>query len=368
MKRLSVALVALSFSACFDFDKAYDAFCDGGRCSGGADASGGGMQADASIDSGVDSGAQDSGTADAGSGDSGAPDSGATDAGPSCGVWGSTCSGLGQCCATSDAGLPMTCGRSNYCLETPTDCKQGLAVCSGNSECCTNRCENGRCTVQGLGSSSQACLTGADCAAGYNCDATGHCANDATLGNQCNNSDSCESSSLWCDLRPDAGPHTGICTDTDGGLPGGGACGALRSPDTANCCPGLEAVTSGPMQGCRQSLGSWCYYNDSCASGYCRGWRCVANNTVPPGGRCTYSDDCGTGYFCDPTTAACVKRWCLPPGLNAYSGCCNLTISGLCVFADNTSCVIGNVTETNSARCCSGAIDTGRCTSTYLFQ
>jgi hypothetical protein len=66
MRRAVVALLAAGLAGCFDFDAAYQRYCDGGRCGGGVDAG--------DVDAGV--------VASDGGDDGGVPDGGEVDAGP----------------------------------------------------------------------------------------------------------------------------------------------------------------------------------------------------------------------------------------------------------------------------------------------
>jgi hypothetical protein len=386
MNRLALVWCAVFLSACFDFDKAYQNYCDGGRCNpvstgggssgggtvvagGGSMSTGGGL---VSTGGGVSSGGGTSaggGTAAGGSAAGGlAAGGGSVSSGggvAGCSPWGSTCTGEGECCDKSDAGLSMACARNNYCLEVP-DCRGGMTSCATNDQCCSNRCDAdaGRCTSR---STSEACITGADCIEGYMCLAGTCTSANSTVGAFCNTSDSCRESTNWCDMA-DAGPHNGVCVS-----PVANSCTVLNSSLSNTCCEGLVNVSG---VGCRLSLGSWCYYSSACASNNCVGDRCTAQDTVPLGSRCNYGNDCkNPSTYCDPATLTCVTRICIPPQLNigVFSGCCTVSYPGnigICRFADAGSCLIGGeLSVGNPGACCSGSISvSNRCTGVVLFQ
>jgi hypothetical protein len=380
MNRLALVGCVVSFSACFDFDKAYQKYCEGDRCtpdasiaSGGGSTGGGGSPATGAGSTGgggsvAAGGAQGGGSASGGGaiGGGGSIGGGSASGGgmAACLPWGSSCSG-DVCCEKSDAGLNMACARNKYCLEVP-DCRGGMTSCSTNEQCCSNRCDTdaGLCSTR---SGSGPCTTGTDCFEGYMC-LSGMCTSaNSTPGALCNTSDSCRESTNWCDMA-DAGPHNGVCVAPTNG------CTVLGSALTTTCCPGLEYFATGTNLGCRLPLGSWCYADSACASDNCIGDRCVADFKAPFGGRCFFGRNClDPSTYCDPTTLTCVNRICIPPLLNfgTISGCCTVSYQGgigICRFADAGTCLIGGESSPgNAAACCSGLLTPmSRCTEVTL--
>lgn len=377
MKRLAFVSLVLFATGCFDFDAAYKKYCEGGKCSdagsgggagggtgGGVGGGSGGGGDDGGAGGGVGGGSGGGAGGGAGGGGGGGSGGGSgldagLDAGMDAGVdagclgWGKSCSAEGQCCATSDAGLPMACGRANYCQDMATDCREGGASCSGDGQCCTGKCDTGRCTVCGM--SGDSCTTGTDCCVGYVCQG-GQCSGSTgSVGARCSSSEVC--TDHWCDPTDAGMANDGVCR-----MPA--ACGGSGSTMISACCAGL---TSDGAKCCMPD-GAFCYYSTDCCGGSCLGGRCSTMSQGPSGARCFNSNYCLGRNLCDPSNGICMNRWCLPPGLNPYTGCCRWqTYPGLCYFEDGGTCLIPGSPTANPAQCCGGLASSGYCTSVQLF-
>ena len=366
-------------TACWNFDGAYEAFCDAGHCvevavDSGVTLDGGRTDAGPRVDAGsVDGGARDGGSSDAGGGvpdastvdagpdpvdagnpplDSGTPvvdaggprDSGAAvDAGPPpCRGWGTGCTG-GDCCAISDAGVRMACSRNNLCQEYAPDCRESGFDCTSGPECCGQRCESGRCAI--CSAQNGTCTKATDCCPGLSCAADGHCTYAGTGmsdGDRCYSSGVCNSK--WCDPSG-ATPNDGICK-----LPG--SCGGVGSVNIANCCTGLDAGSNGK---CCHDNGNWCGFGSDCCSGNCIGLRCSPKPYGDIGERCFSGAQCaGALTLCEPVGLTCTLRICLPPGLNLFSGCCTKVSPDACRFADGSSCMTVSASVGSASQCCIG--------------
>jgi hypothetical protein len=353
MKRVMVGAVLALGTGCFNFESAYQSYCDGGRCvgttgggsntGGGSTATGGGNATGGGSSTGGGA-ATGGGSAGGGAATGGGSAGGGAGRDAGCLGYGATCTAEGDCCATSDAGLPMACSRNNYCQDVAPDCRNEAFTCSRPEQCCSHTCTNGKCAA--CGSAGDSCTSAATCCAGSACVA-GKCSDSlgAANGERCQGSDICQSE--WCDAR-DAGSNDGVCTD-----PGTACTPAGVAATTLACCPGL---TQGATC-CMPDL-TWCYHGSECCSGECWNGRCGPQ----PGthGRCDNSANCtGRINLCDPVNSICTNRWCLPAGLNAFSGCCRwASDSSPCVFADGGVCLLPGIQTSNAASCCSGRLYT----------
>ncbi len=396
MRRASLWVAApLLLAGCWNFDDAYFQFCDGGRCvvivsdaggdggfvaldgsvDGGFEVDAGrdsGMlfdagSVDASVDAGevdsgmnevdsgmptIDAGRPDSGVLDAGVVDAGVFDAGRIDAGPvdaGCRGYGQACGG-GDCCAKSDAGISMACGRNNLCDEYAPDCRESGFDCTTPDACCGRRCESGRCAIC-MGQGEGLCTKATDCCPGYSCKANNICTYAGTgmpLGDRCYSASVCDSSmgAVYCDPR-DAGPNDGVCKLAD-------TCDGLGVTGT-NCCPGLDAGANGK---CCLDRGSWSNYASNCCSGESIGNRCTDTVTAYSGERCFSGGQCAGNNICNPVGLVCTGHLCMPQGLNLFFGCCNTTSTKACRFPDGRSCLLVGGTTNDANNCCSG-ITTG---------
>jgi hypothetical protein len=349
--RLGLLAFALGAAGCFNFDKAYDVFCAGGKCgvdagAGGGGATGGGGGSSVGGGSGGGAGGGSDGGADAGT-DAGT-DAG-IDAGP-CLHFGETCKTPTACCTVSDAGLAMGCSRLDYCQPTPAACLEDGYRCSSDSQCCTGSCENGRCRV--CGDDGEPCSSARHCCSlvGFNesvcntaassCDSSGP---SAANGYRCLSSDFCASG--FCD-RPDASVPEGLCADA------GTTCTPLLGSPGAPCCPGTQLA----MGVCKLPDNAFCSsYGNPCASGNCTGGLCTVATRAKIGERCYDSNTCaGLAPLCDPVSRTCTQQWCIPVG-KPMPGCCSWTTwPGSCVFADAGYCLLPGTGCTTNNECCGG--------------
>jgi hypothetical protein len=312
MRRALFLSSALALSACFDFDRAFQQYCDGGRCDA---------------------------TSDAGEGDAGT-DAGTVDAG--CHTWGTACTG-NECCETSNTGLKMACDLTNHCTEV-SDCRNSGFSCAADTDCCTHHCDTGRCTA--TSEDGTACATASECASGSAC-VNGKCAaTPAPDGALCQSSASC--TSAWCAPSATA-THEGTCT-APSGCAGVGADG--------QCCGGLQTADGGSSGLCCMPEGAWCSADSACCTGNCYGGRCTTEAHSPPiaGDHC--DGNCAGRAYCDLRASLCVTRWCL--GNDPFKGkCCSWDNPyGPCRFPDGTSCLLPGIETTSAQACCSGTSST----------
>ncbi len=367
MKRTLLLATFVLGAGCFNFEAAYQNYCDGGRCTatggggGGGTHTGGGSSFGGGEGGGVATGGGSGSTGGGvatggGQGTGGGTATGGgsgRDAG--CLGYGATCSTEGECCAAGDGGLPLACSRNNYCQDVAPDCRNEGYTCSGDGQCCSQKCSSGRCAA--CGADGDSCTSAANCCAGSAC-VSGLCSssNGAANGARCQGSDICQSE--WCDAR-DAGPNDGVCTDPNAT---GNACTpAGVAATTLACCAGLTQGTT-----CCMPDQTWCYHDTECCSGNCYGGRCGPQ--PGRGHRCESSGNCLGENLCDPVNGICENRWCLPAGRNLYTGCCKwLNYPGPCIFPDAGSCLIPGTPTSNAASCCSGTISGGYCDAVQLF-
>jgi hypothetical protein len=333
-------LGALLLCGCIDFDRDLGNFCTvhPAACDGGLAGNGGG----------------------AGGSGGGGGGGGAMDAG--CGVFGSTCSGNGQCCPTttvSAASYSMACSRIDRCQIASSDCLEEAFHCSNDDQCCAGKCTAGKCAS--CGASGDPCSAARNCCSGYLCGSNGQCV-DSDVGagsndGRCTSSPVCAGG--FCDL-PDASFPEGTCRD-----PSDAGCVGLRSPPgLGTCCPGLQTGAT-----CCLPQSAWCYYSSDCCSGNCTGNRCTAAATVAIGEHCENSNDCASSdQYCDPATRVCTDRWCYGSIGTPYVGCCVIRGS-ICTFEDAGACILPFFHSTTDAKCCSGARDTaGDCVAVQIFD
>lgn len=339
MKRVLLACAAMVVMVgCFDFDHAWAVYCDGGHCGDGG-ATGGGSGG------GVGTGGATGGGAGTGGAAVGGGSGGGTGGGTgACLGYGAVCAHEGDCCASSDAGLPMACSRNFYCEDMAPDCRADGFSCSADAQCCGRQCEGGVCKI--AGSYNAPCARATDCRLELVCLPNGTCDSAVDAGERCVASEFCATS--FC-AALDAGSLDGVCQPATG-------CGALGASPAPDCCPGLQDVGGT----CKQSDGAWCYYDSSCASGNCQGGRCGPAPASNHHARCFGSGTCPGADYCDPVNGLCVERWCLPAGLNAWSGCCR-SDGYQCKFADAGVCTMPGVASSNGPKCCVGTASNGHC-------
>lgn len=369
-----LGVVLFLLTGCFDFDGAWNTYCKTSDCINPVTDAGLGTNRDAgSSDAGDPSdagGSYDAGDpSDAGgSSDAGAPSDagspsdagGSSDAGggsdgggASCLGFGALCSVEGQCCETSDAGLPMACSRNNWCQDTARDCRNDGFTCSRDEQCCNGVCSGGRCALSAA--PAEACENGRQCNpwyTTYSCafdgGSVGTCTSARETGSSCASAAFCASG--LCDATGDGGVFSASCQTPAGCTP------LKQSPTEAGCCAGLVEVSDAGygVAKCLLPDDAWCQYGSECASGDCYGYRCRSGQPSR-GDRCHMTANCaGATNYCDPVNGICTNRWCLPPGLNAYAGCCAITSTHVCSFSDAGACYLPGFQTSTATQCCSG--------------
>lgn len=241
------------------------------------------------------------------------------------------CRTLDAPCATGNECCSGRC-EGGRCLPIGA-CKAPAAACATRAECCSGRCEpiagttNRACTNL-CRATGAACVTGSDCC-------SFSCRNNACVAEACRQEgDDCTSVQECC---------SGACS--------GGKC---RLDSTALCRATGEDCTSGGGGPC-------CY---GCTDGRCD---LGPGPCRPRGAPCVTTADCCAGTcvegadkarFC---TSACVAEGAsCTQSADCCSGACTSSSTGKCAASASTCSLVGEACNTGPT-CCTGSCFDGRC-------
>ncbi|HEX8823723.1 MAG TPA: hypothetical protein VF794_27625 [Archangium sp.] len=263
---------------------------------------------------------------------------------------GSVCVVAGAQCDRQQGAACCTgvCGVDGVCPQSNNLCGSSGVACSVGTECCSNVCNAGKCSV------TQCVDVGASCSTAEQC-CTKTCTNGTcadlpdtsdtckVLGQSCSNADNCCSQNCQnglcarayiCNANGDICTRDGeccgnACTATDGGVGrcetitggGGGGCTQDGNPCTggSGCCSrtcvdlGYGTTVCQPVGGCKLT-GNYCTNNGICCGSI------EPSNVTCDEGRCDNGTSCnGTGNICGEGK--------LPDGgvlkINASQNCCD---------------------------------------------
>jgi hypothetical protein len=319
---------------------------------------------------------------------------------------GSTCVVAGAQCDRQQGAACCTgvCGVDGVCPEANNLCRPAGQACGVGTECCSNVCNAGKCSVtqcQDVGASctaaEQCCTktcTGGQCAPlvapgspatcgvlGESCTTKAECCSQNCQNGLCVRAYTCnapgdictrngECCSNSCSANGDGG--VGRCLVPTGG--GGGGCNQDGNPctDGTGCCSrtcvdlGYGTTVCQPVGGCKLT-GNFCTSNGACCGAI------APSNVQCSEGRCDNGNSCnGTGNICGEGK--------LPDGgvlkINASQNCCDgqkavcrvdssgvpRCFGGGAVCPDGydknnpTCCIQANNTCQFSDQCCNGTL------------
>jgi hypothetical protein len=248
----------------------------------------------------------------------------------------------------------------------PSSCHGLDDTCAADRDCCSTRCDHGKCIAPGkCGGAGATCATRADCCSGM-CEPAATGPGRTCLAQCAPSGASCTRASDCCGLDC----NDGVCSGTVCAIQGEACTSA------AQCCsntydPASKKCQIPPGPSCRPA-GEDC---TGAAKGACCGKCDDGTNRCDigpgpcrlPGSVCLKAADCcvgdcadnGTGLkTCAPT--ACVESDASDAGCNAGFECC----SGACLGNPaqcTTACTPAGSACTSAGACCSGSCAEGVC-------